>query len=136
MEVEFPATMIKAQGNSRLAWDLLIIVFSIYQSFTIPIELSFGPDFFNRVEMRTLDSFIDLVFTLDIIFRFRSTYIDPISGEEVIDFYLISQRYLFSYQFVIDVISTVPINDIAGGENGNAVLEFIGLLKIFRIFRI
>lgn len=46
--------------------------------------------------MRTLDSFIDLVFITDIIIRFRSTYIDPISGEEVIDFAMISKKYAFS----------------------------------------
>jgi len=72
--------------------------------------------------MRTFDSFVDLIFIMDIIIRFRSTFIDPISGEEVIDFNIISIRYVFSLQFVIDVVSTVPLNDIFGGEEGNSFL--------------
>ena len=36
-----------------------------------------------------MDSIIDLIFIMDIIFRFRTTYIDQVSGEEVVDTYLI-----------------------------------------------
>ena len=128
--------MVKAQGNVRLAWDLVIIVFSIYQSITIPVGLSFDPDFFNRAEMRTLDSFIDLIFITDIIIRFRTAIIDTATGEEIIDFDIIFDKYFFSITFVIDVVSTIPIEDIFGGQEGNPILASVGLLKILRIFKI
>ena len=37
---------------------------------------------------------IDLIFCLDIIFRFRTTYIDPVSGEEILDNWLIIKHYI------------------------------------------
>jgi hypothetical protein len=43
-----------------------------------------------------MDSLIDLIFILDIILYFRTTYIDQISGEEVVDTKLIGMRYVKS----------------------------------------
>ena len=126
----------KGQGKLRLAWDLLIIACAVYQSLAIPLSISFEPDVFNEPAMRTLDSFIVLVYITDILIRFRSTYIDTISGEEIVDSYLISMKYLFSLQFVIDVISTLPLDDLSGGGDARAYLQVLGLLKLLRIWRI
>jgi len=125
--------MIKAQGKNRLQWDLLIIVLSIYQAIAIPLDMTFSPDEFNSPFVKTVDSLIDLVFVIDIIFRFRTTYIDPISGEEVMDSMLISRRYLKSSNFYIDVLSTVPLDDLFGG---GILLQLFGLLKLLRVQRI
>ena len=100
----------------RLQWDLVIIVFSIYQAFTVPLDIAFEFDYFNTPIMRTVNSIIDLIFICDIIFRFRTTYIDPISGEEVMDSWLIMARYLKSNGFYIDVVSTFPFSDFVGGN--------------------
>ena len=78
----------------RLSWDFLIIILSVYQAISIPIAISFEPDEFNNPVFRTFDSLIDLIFLSDIMLRFRTTYIDPISGEEVIDSFLIAKKYL------------------------------------------
>ena len=83
--------------------------------------------------MRTLNSLIDLVFMFDIILRFRTTYIDSISGEEVMDSMLIAKKYVTSATFVIDVLSTVPLDDFTGGES--QFLRLLGLLKLIRILR-
>jgi len=55
----------------------MIIVLAIYQAITIPISISFNPDEFNSPWVKTLDSLIDIVFIIDIILNFRTTYIDP-----------------------------------------------------------
>lgn len=116
IEAKFPATMIKTQGKMRLQWDLMIIVFSVYQAFSVPLDIAFEFDYSNSPEVRTANSVIDLMFIMDIIFRFRTTYIDPISGEEVMDSWLIGTRYIKSYGFYIDVFSTFPISDFVGGN--------------------
>ena len=58
---------------------------------------------------------IDLVFILDIILNFRTTYIDLMSGEEILDPFLIAKKYLESKQFYIDVLSSVPLDEMNGG---------------------
>jgi hypothetical protein len=125
--------MIKTQGKNRLHWDLIIIIFSVYQAVTVPLDIAFEPDVFNSPTFRTLNSMIDLVFIMDILIRFRTTYIDPISGEEVVDSMLISTKYLKSYNFYIDVLSTIPFYDFFGG---GIVVQMLGILKVFRFFRI
>lgn len=67
---------------------------------------------------------VDLFFVVDIIITFRTTYIDPISGEEVMDAKMIAKKYLRSFQFYIDVISTIPLDQISTS------LGVLGLLKI------
>ena len=74
----------------------MIIILAIYQAIIIPFNISFQPDELNSPYIRTMDSLIDMVFMLDIILRFRTTYIDQISGEEVVDTKLIGMRYMKS----------------------------------------
>jgi hypothetical protein len=75
---------------------------------------------------------------LDIVFRFRTSYIDPISGEEVLDSFLIARRYVTGMSFYFDVISTIPFDDwFTDSKNSSgSVLQFLGLFKIGRIVRI
>tara|TARA_B110000285_G_C15050462_1_gene576682 strand:+ start:691 stop:900 length:210 start_codon:yes stop_codon:yes gene_type:complete len=69
-----------------------------------------------------MDSIIDLIFTLDIILRFRTTYIDQVSGEEIDDTSLIAIRYLKSTQFYLDVISTAPLDKIFPSKEPGGIL--------------
>ena len=85
VEVSFPPTMLKAQGKYKLRWDIIIIIFSLYQAVVIPLDYFFKSDIFNIPFFRTFDSLVDLFFVVDIIIRFRTTYIDPTSGEEIMD---------------------------------------------------
>ena len=134
--MNFPETLIKAQGKVRLWWDFLIILLSIYQAIIIPYSISFEPDTFNAWQVKTFDSLVDLTFVLDIIFRFRTTYIDPISGEEIMDSMLIIKHYMSSWSFYFDVISTIPFADFLFFIKSNFKFEFFGLFKLIRVFRI
>jgi len=119
--------MIKAQGKSRLGWDVFIIVLSIYQAIYIPIDIAFAPDEFQSPFFVTLDSLINVIFFLDIALRFRTTFIDPITGEEVIDSYLIAKRYVTSINFHLDLWSTLPLETIFEENFG---FKLLGILKL------
>lgn len=108
-------------------------MFSIYQAFSVPLDIAFEFDYANTPIARTINSIIDLIFILDIIFRFRTTYIDPVSGEEVMDSWLITFRYLKSNGFYIDVLSTFPFSDFVGGNKALQLLQFLKLNRFFRI---
>ena len=77
VDVKFPETLIKSQSTSKLYWDFLVIIFSVYQAVTIPIQLSFDPDDLRMPLPATLDSIITLVFIMDIFIRLRTTHIHP-----------------------------------------------------------
>lgn len=76
VEISFPATIIKAQGINRLRWDFVIITLAVYQAVTIPISIAFAPDDFSSPTMKTIDSIIDLVFCMDIVLNFRTSFIE------------------------------------------------------------
>jgi hypothetical protein len=133
VEINFPPTIVKSQSINRLKWDLFIIFLAIYQALTIPIEISLQPDVLASPFMKTVNGMIDLVFLFDIILNFRTSYVDSINGEEILDPVLISSKYLTELRFYIDVLSTVPFADLFGG---GAILQFLGILKIVRLLRI
>lgn len=58
---------------------------AVYQALTIPIQISFDPDVFNNTIMKFIASMLDLIFLVDIILNFRTSYIDIVDGEEVLD---------------------------------------------------
>ena len=85
-----------SNGQPRNMWEAFIIILSIYQVIIIPLRISFHSDIFDSPMVRTFESMIDLTFMLDIFINFRTTYMDEISGEEVVDSYLIGMRYVRS----------------------------------------
>jgi len=134
VEINFPSNIIKAQGINRLRWDLTIIILAIYQALTIPISIAYGVDELNSPIFKTVDSLIDLVFWIDIILNFRTSFVDSLTGEEVLDPVLISKKYLSEPRFYIDVLSTIPFGDLTSSHS--PLLQFLGILKIVRLLRI
>ena len=56
-------------------------------------------------------------FILDIIFEFRTSYLDA-DKNEVVDWKRIANRYLRSFYFYIDTVSTIPFGYfVQGGRN-------------------
>ena len=95
--------------------------------------MTYDPDIFNSNYSKTFDSMIDLVFLLDIIINFRTSFIHQINGEEITDPYAIAESYFRSGRLLIDVLSTVPFADFF---NGGIILRLFGILKIARVSRI
>jgi len=76
-----PRFMIKGSGSFRSKWDFLIIFLAIYNSFSIPLKLAFNPYVLNINGFLAADAIVDLVFLFDIILTFRTSYLDPKSGD-------------------------------------------------------
>lgn len=66
----------------RVNWDLWIIVFVLYNSVTVPLDISFG-DKFESDRLNYVNYCIDCFFFMDIIFNFRTTFINLKTGVEV-----------------------------------------------------
>jgi hypothetical protein len=130
--------MIKGSGDFRKHWDILIIILAIYNSITIPLTIAFEPKDMSVTSFQILDSVIDLVFLIDIIITFRTTYIDTKIGREIIDPITIALTY-FSNGLLIDFVSSMPFADMVPSSAPawfQSLLSMLGLLKVLRIFRI
>jgi hypothetical protein len=75
---------------------------AIVNSFIIPIDLAFNPQFLNYTAVVVLDIFIDLIFFVDIILGFFTTYMDK-RGKEIKNRGKIALTYVKTKGFYCDV---------------------------------
>ena len=77
--------IIKINHPYRVRWDVIIMIFSIWNSITSPIEIAFKPPEFARTDMVTANYAIDILFLVDIVLNFRTSYTNALAGDEILD---------------------------------------------------
>ena len=69
-------------------WNNAVIILAMYNSVTIPLDIFYqenGPSALSGEYIPLLDAFVDLIFLIDVIITFRTTYLDTNIGIEVTD---------------------------------------------------
>ena len=93
-------------------WDLLIILFALYNCVMIPLNVAFNIEL-DEVLPEGLDyceKVIDVLFVLDIVLNFRTTYINTKTNLEIVDPRRITRNYVNSVRFPIDVLASIPFD--------------------------
>jgi len=153
-----PATMIEANvtanflrelgfiyphGSTKQKWDGFVGILIIFSCLYIPYTLAFDIQATTWL-LISMEWLVDILFLIDILVTGRTVYPDPEKRAYVVDHYLIYRHYLKSW-FVIDVLSTVPIDRIATfiaelGNNGNtdagSSLRLMKLIRGLRLIRL
>ena len=85
----------------------------------------------------TFNSIIDVMFLLDILIAFRTTFFDMHSGEEVFSGKKTAMAYIKS-RFFIDFVSTIPVDTMSEiiFKVKNKNLSLFSTLKLVRVTRI
>ena len=83
-------------------WDLSVLFLAIYNSVGIPLELAFYKS--DNYYLMVFSNFIDLVFFIDLIIMFFTSYRNKM-GSEVWDRKEISINYMGSIRFLMDLIA-------------------------------
>ena len=109
----------------------------MYNSVTIPIAIFYGeaaPSFISGQGIALTDAFVDLIFLIDIIITFRTTYLDVEIGIVETDTHKIAKNYLAS-GFAIDFASSVPFAVFFPESltSIKSIVNLLGLLKLLRI---
>ena len=101
---------------------------------TVPIRLGFDlPN--DAPEWVYSDWIVDAFFLVDILVNFRTCYFDDrhvliTTGREIV------QRYLRTW-FIIDVLSTIPIDKLMGPAGSNSrSLKLIRVIRLVRLFKL
>ena len=132
--------LIRQNSRLRLYWDLVIILLSLWNCFTLPVDVAFQPPIFAAQGNLILNYFIDLLFLIDMIFNFRTTIANDLTGEEIYDSKKIATTYL-KRRFLVDLFATIPLDLIVSivqsSEKGDVShnLSLLSMLKIVRILR-
>ena len=95
----------------KIYFEIFVIFLAVYNCFGIPLEICFKPATMEAVEFLVLNSIIDFMFGVDIYVQFKTTFYDPLSGDEVFDKKIIFWNYLQG-RFMVDFLATVPFDNI------------------------
>jgi hypothetical protein len=129
----------KPNQGFKLYWDLLIILLSIMNSFLLPLQFSLPNTFDNLKNLDIFDSFVDVLFVMDLFFNARTIYVDSKSDEYVYDGRRIFCNYLKN-GFLIDAVASIPIDKLillvsSGGIDVTSG-KFFSMLKLVRLLRL
>ncbi|KAK2535639.1 Kcnh1 [Columba guinea] len=123
--------------HSRLAettWDWIILILTFYTAILVPYNVSFKTKQ-NNVAWLVVDSIVDVIFLVDIVLNFHTTFVGP-AGEVISDPKLIRMNYLKTW-FVIDLLSCLPYDVINAFENvDEGISSLFSSLKVVRLLRL
>ncbi|XP_023258781.1 potassium voltage-gated channel subfamily H member 5-like [Seriola lalandi dorsalis] len=98
----------------KTTWDWVILILTFYTAIMVPYNVSFKTKQ-NNLAWLVLDSVVDVIFLVDIVLNFHTTFVGP-AGEVISDAKLIRMNYLKTW-FVIDLLSCLPYDVINAFEN-------------------
>ncbi|KAL0872737.1 hypothetical protein Bca101_022442 [Brassica carinata] len=119
-------------------WELYLVILVGYSAWASLFELAFEKAADGAFP--TIDLVVDFFFAVDIVLTFFVAYLDTSTYLIVDDYNLIARRYLKSLAFVMDVVSTLPIQFIYKIVTGNSgrgqAFGFLNLLRLWRLRRV
>ncbi|XP_042247422.1 potassium voltage-gated channel subfamily H member 5-like isoform X2 [Thunnus thynnus] len=98
----------------KTTWDWVILILTFYTAIMVPYNVSFKTKQ-NNLAWLVLDSIVDVIFLIDIVLNFHTTFVGP-AGEVISDAKLIRMNYVKTW-FVIDLLSCLPYDIINAFEN-------------------
>ncbi|KAM9457190.1 potassium voltage-gated channel subfamily H member 4a [Clarias gariepinus] len=126
----------------KALWDWLILLATFYVAVTVPYNVCFSaPDDSNQSDPECDSSYrstivsdiaVEMLFILDIILNFRTTYVGP-AGQVVYDARSICLHYSATW-FILDLIAALPF-DLLYAFN-ISVTSLVHLLKTVRLLRL
>ncbi|XP_058260789.1 potassium voltage-gated channel subfamily H member 4a isoform X2 [Hemibagrus wyckioides] len=126
----------------KALWDWLILLATFYVAVTVPYNVCFSaPDDGNHDDPECDSSYrstivsdiaVEMLFILDIILNFRTTYVGP-AGQVVYDARSICLHYSATW-FILDLIAALPF-DLLYAFN-ISVTSLVHLLKTVRLLRL
>jgi potassium voltage-gated channel Eag-related subfamily H member 2 len=142
----------------KAVWDWLILLLVLYTAIVTPYVTAFllhDPTYLQLQQAKqknyyqyflhfftrhadfvsTLDLIVDIMFVVDIIINFRTTYVDPKNNSIVSHPWKIALNYLKGW-FLIDLIAAIPFELLLVGNDTQEGGYLIGLLKTARLLRL
>ncbi|KAG7462907.1 hypothetical protein MATL_G00189730 [Megalops atlanticus] len=118
----------------KTTWDWVILILTFYTAIMVPYNVSFKTKQ-NNVTWLVVDSIVDVIFLVDIVLNFHTTFVGP-GGEVISDPKLIRMNYLKTW-FVIDLLSCLPYDVINAFENvDEGISSLFSSLKVVRLLRL
>jgi len=126
--------IIRHDSIPRMSWDLLMVLLLGYVSVALPFTFGFG----NVDIIVAADNVCDAFFLTDIMFNFRTSYIDT-EENLVLGGKRIAMHYLKTW-FTLDLVSSVPWDSVSAGLlpglKAARVLKIGKIAKVLKLLRV
>jgi len=137
---EYPIWIFHPYEPIRLRWDLTVIGVMIYVLLDIPVRICFGIELPMDHPWEILNLMIDFFFMVDIVFNFRTGYIEE--SQFVTSPTKIARRYIRTW-FSVDLFTSIPFSKLAeflpsstDARNLGFLPRLLKFLKIARMFKL
>jgi hypothetical protein len=121
----------------RSRWDVAIMVLSIINGIEVPVDIGFHPPIFESSSVNFMNYLIDIIFIIDLLLNFFTSYKNINTGEEIFEPKVIACKYVSSFQFYLDLVSALSIDNIIVFLKNDANLgEKFKPLQLFKFFRL
>ncbi|CAI2361123.1 unnamed protein product [Moneuplotes crassus] len=128
-----------AREQNRIRWDLFIVLLATWNLFYIPYSVSFEAYIISQFFTNIMNWLIDLFFLIDIFINFRTTVVDPVTGDDIYNTKVIAKQYIQG-KFWIDLLASIPFDIVtlffSDSASGTLTFELFGLLKLIRVLRL
>lgn len=115
---QVPKFLIHHSNTAKIVWDSFILLCILYTSVVVPFFVAFN---YSKFEVVIFDTFVDLMFFIDIIITFFTTYINS-AGELVVSGKLIRRNYIRGW-FLLDCVAALPYSVITFTFNNSVSLS-------------
>ncbi|CAI2365644.1 unnamed protein product [Moneuplotes crassus] len=127
--------LVHPDSKFKAIWDLIVIIFSVYNSVLIPYEFAY--DHNSHIILDICDRIIDTAFIVDIFINFRTMYRNSHTDELVKDGKKIAINYILYGRFGVDLVASMPLEVVVLIIPSSTVdLRFLGMLKLVRLLRL
>ena len=99
--------IISTRSTNKFWWDALIILFACINAFSLPLEIAFEDSIATVPGKDELTVLTTVIFLLDVVVGFFTSYINVSSGDEIFSLSLIAKNYLVKGTFPSDFISSI-----------------------------
>jgi len=140
------ACTIRHDSLFKAVWDWIVLVLVIFTAIEIPFSVAFlmplqdehegsiGWNFIKVTPLLVFNLWVDLMFIVDIIINFRTTFIKRNTDEVISSPKQIALHYLKTW-FVVDFVAAIPFESMITPRVDSATTLF-GLLKSARLLRL
>ena len=103
--------IISFDNSIKFYWDVFVIVLAIYNAIALPFQIPFVAvqNFYDDSSgLQAFEIAVDILFAIDIVLSFFTSYIDVTNGETMRQPKIIAIHYIRN-GFLVDFLSTTPL---------------------------
>ncbi|XP_046852786.1 potassium voltage-gated channel subfamily H member 6-like isoform X1 [Xenia sp. Carnegie-2017] len=132
--------IIRHDSLSKAIWDWIVLLLVIYTAIEVPYNVAFIVPLHKKVSLKDniweiLNLCVDILFIVDVIINFRTTYVEGRTVKVVSNPRKIACNYLRTW-FFVDFVSAMPFELISLLSSQKGFVNLISLLKTARLLRL